>query len=76
MRSRCNNPNATGYERYGGVGITVDLRWNDFLACLADMGERPEGTSIDRIDPHGDYTPSNCRWATPTEQNTQNRRNL
>ena len=73
MKSRCSNPNATSYEYYGGIGITVCDRWDDFSSFLEDMGERPEGTSIDRIDPYGNYEPDNCRWATPTEQNNNKR---
>lgn len=68
MRTRCNNPNATGYERYGGRGIEVCERWEFFPNFLADMGERPDGFSLDRIDPDGNYKPSNCRWSDAKTQ--------
>lgn len=69
MKSRCNNKNATGYETYGGSDIKVCDRWNNsFELFLEDMGERPKNSSIDRIDPLGDYEPNNCRWADKTTQ--------
>lgn len=77
MKDRCMNPNSTGYPRYGGTGITIDPRWlgsEGFRNFLSDMGERPEGMSLDRFpDKYGGYGPANCRWATRAMQ-AQNRR--
>lgn len=77
MRQRCLNPNATGYENYGGRGIKVCDRWREsFESFFADVGPRPSPDhSIDRIDSDGHYEPENVRWATRTEQN-RNKRGL
>jgi len=73
MRLRCNNPNASQYKWYGAKGITVCKDWDNYLVFLADMGERPAGKTLDRIDPLKGYCKENCRWATPAEQAVTNR---
>jgi len=67
MIQRCTNPKREDFERYGAAGITVCRRWKGrggFVNFLQDMGERPEGTTLDRINSKGNYEPGNCRWAT------------
>ena len=77
MRTRCFDPKCGCYKHYGGRGITVCERWlgcpNGFINFFADMGKRPKGMSIDRINVNGNYEPGNCRWATKKVQ-TANRR--
>lgn len=74
MLVRCYDPKHENYEYYGGRGIRVCDRWrSSFALFLEDMGERPEGKTLDRENGDGNYEPGNCRWATPTEQ-ASNRR--
>jgi hypothetical protein len=75
MRGRCNDKNNNEFHRYGGRGIKICDQWNSFDCFVSDMGERPAGTSIDRINNDGNYEPSNCRWATAKEQSRNKRSN-
>src|SRR5262249_10134389 len=74
MRSRCRNPNDPAYPDYGGRGVKVHDAWEDFETFIRDMGERPSGISLDRIDNEGHYEPGNCRWFNQLIQ-IRNRRN-
>ena len=74
--TRCHNANSDDFEAYGGRGIQVCSRWHDVANFIADMGVRPRGASIDRIDNEKGYEPGNCRWSNPTQQANNTRKNV
>jgi len=68
FRNRCKNKNMHNYKKYGGSGISYSAEWDSYDVFLNDMGERPKGKTLDRIDNTKGYYKENCRWATPSEQ--------
>ena len=75
MRQRCHDPKSTNYHKYGAKGVKVCARWRkSFSAFLEDMGERPDGKTLDRKNGEKGYYPDNCRWSTPKEQNENRKR--
>lgn len=75
MMQRCYDKRVVHYQRYGALGIKVDDKWHSFLNFFADMGMRPVGATLDRINGRGNYEPDNCRWATPKQQANNKKNN-
>lgn len=76
MIQRCTNPRTYSYRNYGARGISVCAEWREFATFYRDMGTRPDGRTLDRIDNEGNYEASNCRWATPSEQAKNKRKKI
>ena len=74
MRQRCDNPVGVDIANYGGRGIRYTSEWSVFENFIRDMGDPPDGHSLDRINPNGNYSKENCRWATRKQQNSNKRR--
>lgn len=75
MRERCTNPKKSSFKDYGGRGINVCDRWSTFENFYADMGDRPRGMTLERVNPDGNYEPNNCKWASSHEQARNKRSN-
>lgn len=76
MKARCDDAGSDNYHLYGGRGIRYCEEWSDFSVFLNDMGERPVGFTLDRLDPNGNYEPGNCRWASPKQQALNKRESI
>lgn len=76
MKKRCYWPGAVDWAYYGALGVTVCEKWQDFDGFYEDMGERPDGKTLDRVDPHGNYESSNCEWADDFQQARNKRKNV
>lgn len=76
MHWRCRDSASPRHSSYGARGFAVDKRWSKFENFLSDMGDRPDGTTLDRVDNDKGYSPGNCRWATRTQQNNNTRANV
>ena len=74
IKKRCCNPKNQAYKNYGGRGITLCVRWHNFLNFLSDMGEKPKGKTIERENNNEGYTPDNCTWASSRDQHRNTRR--